>query len=158
MIQYLTTGLLLPCYLCPNVFSSFLTTLHGSYNTRWNPLSVVLGRVVFCHRMCVTVRSQHKLWVLTDYPFPDPLSTSLFWRSGLLFLLGSSYYFRLYILNLSCLSMKCVHEPWVIIIVSFWRVYLSLVVKSATHSIAWVKKFKLWITRELNCNLYVKQR
>lgn len=66
--------------------------------------------------------------------------------------------FRIFQLNILCLSMQCACEQWVIINVRFWSAYLSLEVKSAIHSIAWAKETKLWIKRELNFNLYVKQR
>lgn len=134
----------------------FLAALHSSHDTRGNPLRVVPWRGVCCHRVCVTGQSQGKRWVLTDHPFPDPPPTSLLWREWSSLPLG--YYFRLFVLNLSCLSMQCACEQWMIINVCLWSVYLSLAVKSAMHSIAWVKESKLWITGELNFNLYVKQR
>lgn len=77
---------------------------------------------------------------------------------GPLFLFHDTFYFRIFLLNILCLSMQCVCEQWMIINVSFWSAYLSLEVKSTIHSIAWVKEIKLWIKRELNFNLYVKQR
>lgn len=104
--------------------------------------------------------SQHKSskkWECSQ-TIPSQIPHPQLCSEGLSFLFSNTFYFRYFLLHLSWLSMQCMCEHWVIINVSPWSVYVNLAVKSATHSTAWVKELKLWITRELNVNLYVKQR
>lgn len=148
---------LLPCCLCPSMF--FFWPLSTAVMT---PGETPLG---LSHEgVCVAIGyvSQDKARANGGFSQIIPSQTHhphlCSEGSGLLFLWGNMYYFRLFVLNLSCLSMQCACEQWMIINVCLWSVYLSLAVKSAMHSIAWVKESKLWITGELNFNLYVKQR
>lgn len=104
--------------------------------------------------------SQHKSsknWECSQ-TIPSQIPHPQLGSEGPPFLFSNTFYFSYFLLHLSWLSMQCMCEQWVIINVSPWSVYLSLAVKSTTPSIAWVKEPKLWITRELNVNLYVKQR